>query len=454
MFWKYPILAVIIVTCGDSASAPGTIYRVGPTDDWLSVMAGEQLKPGDEVILADGVYRDRRRLVLGHRGTAADPIIIRAANPGRATLHRPDARQNSINIIGAQYLVLRGLEVKGGSSGIRMMKSDTHSCKFVTIEQMHIHHVGGVAITANSPGNAYQGLVFRRNHIHHTAGHGEGFYLGVNNNPDGSTAGYIFDCLVECNYIHHLNGPDVSQGDGIEIKDGSYRNTIRDNVIHDTNYPGVIVYGTDGREPNVIERNVIWNSGDHGIQAAAEAIIRNNIVFDNQGDGIHSHHHQSAKVEGLRMMHNTVVVRQAGSAGIAVSQSDSADAQAPMVIANNAIYVPERQVALRLPNSAADRNLWTIVGNVGSGATTGLGSFAPDDRDDRILPFDPTGRLAADLNDNLYPRSGSTLLGAAEPRFIVADDFLATPRGDTREVGAYVFRENHHQGWPIKGGFK
>ena len=37
------------------------------------------------------------------------------------------------------------------------------------------------------------------NHIHHTSGHGEGFYLGTNNKPDGSTAGYMFDSLVEGN---------------------------------------------------------------------------------------------------------------------------------------------------------------------------------------------------------------------------------------------------------------
>ncbi|HYW80091.1 MAG TPA: right-handed parallel beta-helix repeat-containing protein, partial [Thermoguttaceae bacterium] len=329
------------------AAVGATVYQLTPDDDWFGVLSGDRLKPGDEVVLAAGVYRDQRRLVIGHQGTAEQPVVIRADEGAQAVLHRPDARQNSINIIGAQHLILRGLEITGGSTGIRLMKSDTHPCKFVTIEAMHIHHVGGPAVTANSPGNAYEGLIFRRNHIHHTSGHGEGFYLGVNNNPDGSTAGYMFDSLVEGNYIHDLGGPNVSQGDGIEIKDGSYNNIVCDNVIHDTNYPGVLVYGTDGHAPNIVQRNVIWNSGDHGIQAAAEAIIRNNIVFHNRSSGIHSHAHQSARVGNLQILHNTVISNRPDGAGIYISASPEAPLAGPVVIANNAIYVPNGGLALR-----------------------------------------------------------------------------------------------------------
>jgi hypothetical protein len=33
----------------------------------------------------------------------------------------------------------------------------------------------------------------------------------------------VHDSIVANNYIHDLDGPDVSQGDGIEIKAGSTR---------------------------------------------------------------------------------------------------------------------------------------------------------------------------------------------------------------------------------------
>jgi hypothetical protein len=429
-------------------AAAAAIYQLTPDDDWFVVLNGDRLRPGDEVVLANGVYRDARRLVMGHRGTAEQPIVIRAAERGRAVLHRPDARQNTINMVGAQYLILRGLEITGGSTGIRLMKSDSHPCKFVTIEEMHIHHVGGPAVTANSPGNAYEGLAFRRNHIHHTSGHGEGFYLGTNNNPDGSTAGYMFNSVVEGNYIHDLNGPHVSQGDGIEIKDGSYNNIVCDNVIHDTNYPGVIVYGTDGNAPNLVQRNVIWNSGDHGIQAAAEAIIRNNLVFNNRADGIHSHAHQSALVGGLRIVHNTVVSHRPGAAAIRISLSPQQRLAGPLVIANNAVYAPADGFALRVPPRADAGATVIVAGNVGSGATEGLPAHV-----DRGI-WNPAGQLARDLDDHYFPRRGSSLIGAANPQSVVPDDFNGTPRRTSRDVGAYVYGDGANPGWTVSPAFK
>jgi hypothetical protein len=428
--------------------AAATVYDVSPGGKWFETLNGDHLRPGDEVVLAEGVYSDRRRLVIGHRGTAERPITIRAAKGARAILQRPDARQNSINIVGAQHLVLEGIEITGGSTGIRLMKSDAHACKFVTLESMHIHHVGGAAVTANNAGNAYEGLIFRRNHIHHTSGHGEGFYLGVNNAEDGSTPGRIFDCLIEGNYIHDLKGPSVSQGDGIEIKDGSYNNVIRDNVIHDTNYPGVIVYGTDGKAPNIVERNAIGNAGDHGIQAAADAIVRNNIVIHGKADGIHSHTHQSARVGNLKIIHNTVVMGESDGAGIHVSPTAERPLAGPVVIANNAIYAGRAGLALKLPKPMPGGRDLVIVGNLGiggvhaDGVTVGRGAF------------NPIGRLASDFDRWYYPLRRSTLVGAANSDFATADDFNGTSRAGTRDVGAYVFRATGNPGWRIGKEFK
>ena len=114
-------------------------------------------------------------------------------------------------------------------------------------------------------------------------------YLGCNN--DGCR---MFDSLIERNYIHHTNGPSVTQGDGIEIKEGSYDNVVRDNVIHDTNYPCILTYSAVGNGgPNIIERNLLWNCGDHAIQSAADAIIRNNIILGAAYDGIRNQPHQT-----------------------------------------------------------------------------------------------------------------------------------------------------------------
>ncbi len=432
------------VACPPPATA--AVHELTPNGKWFDVLHGDRLKPGDEVVLAEGVYRDRRRLVMGHRGTGERPVVIRAADGARAVLHRPDARQNTINIEGGQHLVLRGLEITGGSTAIRMTRSSKHACKFVTLEQMHIHHVGGVAVTANHPGNAYEGLIFRGNHIHHTSGHGEGFYLGCNNKPDGTTPGYIFNSIVEQNYIHDLNGPKVSQGDGIEIKDGSYNNIVRDNVIHDTKYPGVIVYGTDGKPPNIVARNVVWNSGDHGIQAAAEAIVRNNITFNNRYDGIHSHTHQSAQVGNLRIVHNTIVCKRAGGAGIRISAKRLSG---PIAVANNAIYAAANECAMRLPETGGPGPAVTIAGNAGTGKLIGIPAGVVRSG------WNATGSRQRDLDQQCFPRTGSLLIGRADPAFAAPDDFTGNARADSRDIGAYIFKTGRKPGWsPTDPGFK
>ena len=391
IFAAFMAMTFLLLVCEPNSIHAKTI-RLSPDGDWFSVLSGPSLNGGDEIVLAQGVYTDSRRLQINQRGRAGKPIVIRAADGARVTLKRPDAKQNTINLSG-QYLVIRDIEITGGAAGIRIGKSDDHVCKFIMLQNLHIHHIGGVGVTANNPGETYEGMVFRGNHIHHTSGHGEAFYLGANNKPDGSTNGYIFDSVIEKNHIHDLKGPQVSQGDGIELKDGSYNNIVRDNVIHDTNYPGVLVYSTDGKAPNLIERNVIWNTGNHGIQAAADAIIRNNVIFQTNGDGIHSRNHQSAIVGNLKIVHNTILSKSAVRIVTPKQWSGS------VVLANNALSVAPR------------------VG-----------------QDDQIQQ----AGNAIGITEK-FPSAQSKCVGAADPRFRIDVDFNKTPRAKSNDAGAFRF---------------
>src|SRR5690606_10203500 len=101
----------------------------------------------------------------------------------------------------------------------------------------------------------------------------------------------------------------------------------RHNVIHDTNYPGILTYGTRGNgPPNVIEGNVIWRTNDFAIQSAADSVIRNNIVLGTIG----LQGHQSASPSNQTVVHNTIL---ANGNGIEVR-----NVSGPVVIANNAVY--------------------------------------------------------------------------------------------------------------------
>lgn len=406
-------------------------YRLTPKDDWYGVLCSRDLKPGDEVILSEGTYSDPRRLSLSHRGTVEHPILIRAADDARVIITRPNAEANVVNIEGAQYLVLRGLEITGGSSGIRLnQSSEGIPAKFVTLDGNHIHHVGAVGVTANFPGTSYEGMHFLNNEIHDTGEEGEAFYLGCNNNGC-----QFYDGIIERNYIHDLDGDSVKQGDGIEIKYGSYNNIIRDNVIHDTHYPGIIVYGTAGNGgPNVIERNAIWNSGDHGIQAAADAVIRNNLIFSTRGDGIHCRDHQGAVPGNLTIVNNTVRCD-----GRAVRVQSDQELSGPVVIANNALYPVGGEV---FALTKSDR--YSILANIGAGQPP---------RDLPTTAFSPTGSVEADFVDfekrNAFPAAGSPLIGAASRKHLPDDDFNHIRRDDSHDAGAYAFRTGGNPAGPV-----
>jgi hypothetical protein len=283
------------------------------------VKAVEALVPGDCLVIASGTYSVDRMWDVRVSGTAEAPIWILAAEGGQVVVKRPDDQQNVINIGQAgpvQYLCLRGLEITGGSHGVRL-----GHCSDVWLDRCHIHHTGQVCLSANSADT--QRLHLTRNHIHHGAGHAEGMYLGGNN-----ASVIMSESVIALNHIHDCRG---DQGDGIEVKQGSWGNLIAENHVHDTQYPCITVYGTAGKPVNIIERNLCYNSGDSVMQVQGEAIVRNNVLINGVGSGFASTDHQG-KTLNLQVLHNTII-----NSGHAF-RGGSWNGREGMVLANNVLY--------------------------------------------------------------------------------------------------------------------
>lgn len=414
---------VLLAMMAGQASAA----EIAPGDDLPGAVAA--LKPGDELVLRGGTYSFDRRLRIAVNGTASRPVTIRARDGERAVIRQSSTANNVIEIADSSHLVLRGLEFAGGSQGIRLIDAS-----HITIRQCDIHDTGDVALSANTSGT-YEGLVIVRNHIHDTNGTGEGMYLGCNHD-----ACRVANSLIEGNYIHDTDASTVEQGDGIELKEGSYGNVIRHNVIHDTNYPNIITYSTVGNgPPNIIEGNVMWGSGDNALQVAADAIIRNNVIL---GAPVAFQAHQAGSPSNIRFVHNTVV-----HTGPAV---EVRNVSGPVIIANNAVY-SRSGPAIRL--ISGDLGQVTLAGNVGRGGVAGgSGGYG----EGRGVGADFVhGHFLGVPPIDLFPAPGSALIGAGDPAYAAPEDF----NGDTRETdapdaGAYQFRPGGNPGWPIDAGFK
>ena len=147
--------------------------EVGPSDDVEAIL--NALEPGDEVVLADGMYTLGGRFGVVAAGTAEQPIVIRAADGATPHFHRPDASQN-IWDLDVEHVVIRGLTFSGGSAGLRFQGASD-----VTVERCEIFDTADVALRMNDGGQTYLRVQMLRNHIHDTGGTGEGMYLGCNN---------------------------------------------------------------------------------------------------------------------------------------------------------------------------------------------------------------------------------------------------------------------------------
>lgn len=407
--------------------AKAATTEVGPGDDVEAAI--NALGPGDELVLQGGDYTLTDAWHISVAGTAAQPIVIRAKDGELPHLNRPEVNQNIIDFDDVQYLEIRGIRFSGGSAGLRFSQAS-----FVTVEDCEVFGTDDVAIRANDGGSNYEGLRIIHNHIHDTSGTGEGMYLGCNDNGC-----QVHDSLFAGNYIHHTNGPNVSQGDGIEIKEGSYANVIRDNVIHDTNYPCILTYSTVGNGgPNVIERNVMWGCGDHAIQSAADVVIRNNIILGAVGAGIANQPHQAGTPANIQILFNTIL-----NTGDAIT---STGITGSVLIANNALY-SQGGDAIRVAGALGGV---TVAGNVGEGSLNGASAGLA------------AGNLANDfvaanygnaLPNDVFPKTGSALIGAGDTGHMVDDDFNGTLRGGVADVGAYVFAASN-PGWTLAEGFK
>jgi len=180
----------------------------------------------------------------------------------------------------------------------------------------------------------------------------------------------------------------------------------------------------------------MWNCGDSGMQVAADAIIRNNIILESPDNGLNSQDHQGVTPNNIEFIHNTIV------GGDPCLRMNNWGDKTGMVFANNAIYCASNNFKISGLSGV------TVRGNVIVPTISQLpiGGYQVG-RSAQQAYMDAAGR-------DLYPTPDSPLLDAGDPAHTTALDFNHSPRTGSPEAGAYTWTASSNPGWRVQPGFK
>ncbi len=359
----------------------------------------QNAEPGDLIRIHGGRYEVNSSFRVNLDGTEANPITIEAAEGETVHVHQATNKQNLIDVDRGSWFTIRGLEFTCTGLGLRL-----HDVHHGYVVGNHIHDTGGTAVAMNSRDTHH--MYFVDNHIHDTAVHGEGFYLGANN------AQYItHHTYVVGNHIHDTKNSD--QGDGIEIKEGSYACVISDNVIENTHYPCILVYGTRGNpERNIIERNICIGTDDYCIQAASDAIVRNNILIDGKNGCMAVQPHQSSRPMNMTIVNNTMI-----NSGICLqTRAWNESSTVNILVANNVMVSTSGSF---------------IAGNLGNSELVFRANHQAESLTGLFVDLNLTG-----TKRDATPKAGSPLLSAGNADDEPDDDYNKKERTGGVEIGA------------------
>ncbi len=396
-------------------------YNSGQTSEqnWTALaVAMNALTPGQKLVIGAGTYTKTNFYNLTCSGNATAPIWIEAASGATVIINHSGTSQNIINVgsgSAVRYLALRNIEFTGGSHGVRF-----YDCQNVWFDRNKVHGTGDAGISTNTNNTSF--MYITRNEIYDTDGTGEGMYLGAN-----SGAVIMSQSIIALNHVHDTNGATVTQGDGIELKQGSWGNLIAENLVHDCKYPCILVYGTAGQAQNIVERNTCYNSGDNAMQIQGECIVRNNLVINATGSAFASQVHQGNPTN-LQVTHNTFV-----NSGRAVNLSAWQGAS-NMIFANNVCYSQSND-AIRF---ATGNTGVTCVGNVIAGALVSVpagGTVATSNTANPLLDF--TSLTWNATARNALPVAGCAIVGAGNATHAVTNDITGATRASQLESGCY-----------------
>lgn len=188
-------------------------------------------RPGDNIVLADGVYKGRFVIDAGKDGTASQPI--RLIGSRNAVLDGDNINSGYVLYLQSNYWTVKGISITNGLKGI-MVDGVVNNI----IDSIKVYNIGEEAIHLRkfSSHNTIQNVEITNTGIK-TPDYGEGIYIGsaksnwatyTNGNPD----------LCDSNLVtNNKIGPGIA-AECIDIKEGTTGGIISGNYFDATGITG------------------------------------------------------------------------------------------------------------------------------------------------------------------------------------------------------------------------
>ena len=280
------LAALAFSTCAVAVAS----HHVSSADDIARITPG--LRPGDEIILADGAWKDQA-IAFRAKGSAAKPVTFRAQTPGKVIFSG-----NSSVVIEGEHLVVSGLfldHCDAAEDGIRISASNCRLTESAVVGGRHkffVHFFG----RSNRMDRCYlagktndhptlQVEVEGRPNFHRLDHNHFGHRPPLGRNG-GETirVGYSHQSMTNSGTLVERNFFERCDGELEIISNKSCENTYRGNTFLDCAGMFTLRHGNRCRvEGNFIIGNHKRGSGGIRVIGEGHAIVRNHIEGVMQG---------------------------------------------------------------------------------------------------------------------------------------------------------------------------
>jgi hypothetical protein len=399
---------------------PGsTVYYVSSTgrdsNDGLAASSAfrtiqkavDLVDPGDSVLILPGIYTATGRgsdvVTITRSGTPDNWITLRNY-PGTRPVIFNEASWQGINILGASYIVIEGLEVRGNGPAIsRALASSADRKDPATNGNCIMAH-------KSSTGNPHH-LVIRNNIVSGCPGGG----IGTN------YADYV---TISDNVVHDTSWWSKWGTSGISVYESrdsdnrtGYRNFVINNLVYG-NEQRLETYDRDAiTDGNGIIIDDLSNSQTTGIAYSGRTLVQNNVSYRNGGRGIHVYRSAHVDVINNTTFWNGRVIEDDGEISV-VSSHD-------VRVTNNISYAqPERYASYQYRSEVVYTNNIFYNGPVAGDET-------------RHMAKDP--RFVNASAGDFRLRLESPAIDSADHRFAPPNDIggVIRPQGEGPDLGAY-----------------